>query len=67
MNFTGNQTCTKNEIKHNFITFYKIEYIIQLAAQKLKDLLSQVPYLINKKILVQWYVARLLQNIKAPL
>lgn len=31
------------------------------------DLLSQIPYTINKHILVQWYVAGLLQKIQGLL
>jgi hypothetical protein len=32
-----------------------------------KDLLSHIPYVIEEKLLVQWYVAGLLQKIRAPL
>jgi hypothetical protein len=35
--------------------------------KRFKDLLSQIPYMIDENILVQWYVAGLLQNIRAPL
>jgi hypothetical protein len=32
--------------------------------KRFKDLLSQIPYLIGKKILVQWYIVGLLQKIR---
>jgi hypothetical protein len=35
--------------------------------KRFKYLLSQIPYAINEKLLVQWYVAGLLQNIRVPL
>ena len=38
MNFTENQERTKDEIKTNFLAFFKTEYVAHLAAQKLKDI-----------------------------
>jgi hypothetical protein len=38
MNFTDNQTRMKNEIKQNFLSFFKTQDIIHLAAQKLKEI-----------------------------
>jgi uncharacterized membrane protein YjdF len=32
-----------------------------------KYILSQIPYVIEEKLLVQWYVVGLLQNIRVPL
>ena len=42
MNFIENQERTKDEIKTNFIAFFKIENVTHLAAQKLKDI-KQIP------------------------
>jgi hypothetical protein len=38
MNFMDNQTCTKNEIKLNFLSFFKTQDISHLATQKLKEI-----------------------------
>jgi hypothetical protein len=35
--------------------------------KRFKDLLSQIPYAIDEKLLIQWYIASLLQNIRVPL
>jgi hypothetical protein len=32
-----------------------------------KYLLSQIPYAIDEKMLVQWYITYLLENIRVPL
>ena len=37
MNFNENQIKSKNEIKHNFLTFFRTQDTIYIAAQKLKD------------------------------
>jgi hypothetical protein len=68
-----------------FLSFFKVQYVTHLAAQKLKeikkqlgelvheydkrfkDLLRQIPSTIDQSLLVQWYVAELLQRIKNPL
>ena len=42
MNFTENQARTKDEIKTNFLAFFKIEDVTHLAAKKLKDI-KQIP------------------------
>ena len=42
MNFTENQVRTKDEIKTNFLAFFKTEDVAHLAAQKLKDI-KQIP------------------------
>jgi hypothetical protein len=34
---------------------------------RFKDMLSQTPYIIDEKLLVQWYMSRLLQKIHGPL
>ena len=85
MNFTESQNRSKAEIKASFLTFFKMEDVTHLAAQKLKDnkqrpgesvrkydkrfkdLLSQIPAIIDANLLVQWYVAGLLHHVKAPL
>ena len=85
MNYTKKQTRSKEEIKDNFLTFFKIQDITHLAAQKLKeikqilgelvreyykrfkDLLSQIPMMIDHKLLVQWYVTGLLPRICSSL
>lgn len=36
MNFTKNHPIMKEEIKHNFLAFFKTEHVAHLAAQKLK-------------------------------
>ena len=38
MNFIENQARTKDEIKRNFLAFFKTEDVAHLAAQKLKDI-----------------------------
>jgi hypothetical protein len=38
MNYTENQTRSKEEIKNSFLTFFKIQDITHLAAQKLKEI-----------------------------
>ena len=38
MNFTENQVKSKDDIKANFLAFFKIEDIVHLATQKLKDI-----------------------------
>jgi hypothetical protein len=38
MNFTKNQARTKDEIKTNFLAFFKTEDVAHLAAKKLKDI-----------------------------
>jgi hypothetical protein len=78
MNYTNNQQCLKLEIKQNFLKFFKMQDISDLAAQKLKEikkkpgetiwvydkrlkyLLSQIPYAIDKNLFVQWCIAGLL-------
>jgi len=35
--------------------------------KRFKDLLSKIPYAIDDKLLVQWYVVGLLQKIRVPL
>ena len=42
MNFTKTQERSKDEIKTNFLAFFKIEDVAHLASQKLKDI-KQVP------------------------
>ena len=42
MNFTENQESTKDEIKTNFLAFFKTEDVTHLVAQKLKYI-KQVP------------------------
>ena len=42
MNFTENQARTKDEIKTNFLDFFKIEDVTYLATRKLKDI-KQIP------------------------
>ena len=42
MNFIQNQERTKDEIKTNFLDFFKTEYVAHLARQKLKDI-NQIP------------------------
>ena len=42
MNFMENQAKWKDDIKSNFLSFFKIEYVAHLATQKLKDI-KQVP------------------------
>jgi hypothetical protein len=85
MNFTENKNRSKLEIKNKFLSFFKVQDVTHLDAQKIKeikkrlgelvheydkrfkDLLSQISLKINQNILVQWYVARLLQWIQTPL
>ena len=38
MNFTENEARTKDEIKTNFLAFFKKEDVIHLSTQKLKDI-----------------------------
>jgi len=38
MNYTKKQTCSKVEINNSFQTFFKIQDITHLAAQKLKEI-----------------------------
>jgi hypothetical protein len=38
MNYTENQTRSKAEIKNSFLTFFKIQDVTHLAAQKLKEI-----------------------------
>ena len=38
MNFTKNQSRTKDEIKKNFLSFLKTEDVVHLAAQNLKEI-----------------------------
>ena len=42
MNFTENQARTKDEIKTNFLSFFKTKDVSHLANQKLKDI-KQIP------------------------
>lgn len=35
--------------------------------KRFKDLLSQIPYIIDEALLVQWYIAGLLQKIRGHL
>ena len=42
MNFIENQARKKDEIKQNFLDFFKIEDIAHLVTQKLKDI-KQIP------------------------
>ena len=42
MNFTENQARSKDEIKTNFLAFFKKKDVAHLAAQKLKDI-KKVP------------------------
>ena len=72
MNFNENQTKCKNDIKYNFLTFLKNQYVRNLEAQKmkqvrknargheydkiLKDLLSKILSTIGEQLLVQWFV-----------
>lgn len=42
MNFTENQARKVDEIKTNFLAFFKIEDVAHLATQKLKDI-KQIP------------------------
>ena len=42
MNFIENQDRTKDEIKTNFLSFFKTKDVTHLDAQKLKDI-KQVP------------------------
>ena len=75
----------KNQIKKNFLAFFKIEYVAHISTYKLKeikwtpgetvqeynkrfkDLLTQIPYIIDVNLLVHWYVAGLLHHIRALL
>ena len=38
LNFTENQTRSKSEIKNSFLTFFKVQDVTNLAAQKLKEI-----------------------------
>jgi hypothetical protein len=38
MNFTENQNRSKSEIKNSFLTFFKVQDVTHLAAQKLKEI-----------------------------
>ena len=42
MNFTENQARSKDEIKMNFVAFFKIEDVAHLVSQKMKDI-KQIP------------------------
>jgi hypothetical protein len=49
------------EIKQNSReTFYEYD-------KRFKELLSQIPYAINEKLLIHWYVAFPFQNVRVPL
>jgi hypothetical protein len=41
--------------------------IVQEYDKRFKDFLSQIPYMIDDKLLVQWYALGLLQKIHGPL
>jgi hypothetical protein len=45
----------------------KLGEIVHEYDKIFKNLLNQIPYIIDKKMLVQWYVVGLLQTIRAPL
>lgn len=38
MNFTENEPKNKNDIESNFFSFFKVQYVKHLAAQKLKEI-----------------------------
>ena len=42
MNYTKNQARSKDDIKSNFLAFFKTEYVAHLVAHKIKDI-KQVP------------------------
>ena len=81
INFNENQSKSKNVIKQNFLTFFRMKDTRHITTQKLKEtkhllgesvreynkcfkyLLSKINYTIDKQLLVQWFMAGLLQKI----
>jgi hypothetical protein len=67
MNYTENQTRSKEEIKNSFLTFFKIQErpgeLVREYDKRFKDLLSQILMTIDQNLLVQWYVFGILPRI----